>query len=138
MKSIEACRSLCKCGCGCRVKFGNRFVHGHNRHGLASYTSNGKWSMIYDSCIKCGTKRIKHVGYGYCSNCFRKLQRSGVLKKGPRTLDKWSREYDVCIDCNTTKRPHRANGFCDRCYVNSLNRAKGVPEKKCWWVVLVL
>lgn len=29
----------------------------------------GRWSRRWDSCRRCGTTEIKHVGQGYCRNC---------------------------------------------------------------------
>lgn len=40
----------------------------------------GKWAWKYNSCIKCGTKKIKHKGRGLCLHCWDK-ERSRNLKR---------------------------------------------------------
>jgi len=114
--------NLCKCGCGFFVSGSNDYVHGHNRRGLASYTSGNKWSMYHYKCAECGTIEIPHAGKGLCVSCY---------KKYLYNLDKikWSRNYKRCRKCGTTERPHSANGLCGTCYANKLNRKKGIPKR---------
>ena len=117
--------SLCKCGCGKEVKDGNSYIHGHNRHGKASYTSGEKWSMKYSQCQECGTTDFKHAGKGLCSRCY-KVHRYVDKKKG---VGLWAKKYTKCAKCGTTTIPHVAKGLCTRCYGNSVNRAKGVEAR---------
>jgi len=116
----------CKCGCGKLVKGNNDYLHGHNRRGLVSNTTNGKWSRQYDKCIKCGTTEYKHNAKGLCVKCYKKE----LYRKRKAKLVKWSRKYEKCIDCGTTDRPYAASGRCIRCHVRSINRKKGVRERK--------
>lgn len=118
--------NLCKCGCGKTVKFGNDYIHGHNRRGLASYTSSNRWSMNYDKCVRCGTTERKHVGKGLCVKCHRSDRYK--LKKY-QISDKWVRRYDKCIECGRTDRPHAAKGLCNTCYHNYQSRKKGRSER---------
>ena len=116
---------LCKCGCGEKVKEGNLYIHGHNRHGLASYTSGEKWAIEYDYCISCGSIKYEHQGNGLCKKCYSK--NFYQLKKS--NVGKWAKDYDCCIDCGRTDRPHQANGRCGTCYGNNLNRQKGIKKR---------
>ena len=118
--------NLCKCGCGFYAANGNEYIHGHNRRGLVSYATNGKWSMNYDGCVECGTTERKHIGKGLCSKCHR---RSRYEFKKLEKFVKWSRKYDKCIDCGRIDRPHQAHGRCLTCHVNHLNRKKGKPKR---------
>lgn len=115
-------KRVCKCGCGKEVKGINEYIHGHNRRGLASYTSGEKWSMYYDRCQKCGTVEKPHAGKGLCSSCYAK---DLYVKDKPR----WSKQYDACLGCGRTDRPHSAKGLCGSCYGNELNRKKGKPKR---------
>jgi len=117
---------LCKCGCGFQVVDSNNYIHGHNRRGLASCTTKGKWSIKYDKCISCGTTKRKHVGKGLCTKCHRAL-RYKLKKEGK--VDRWARNYDKCINCGRIDRPHASNGLCGTCHVNNLNRKKGKPKR---------
>lgn len=36
------------------------------------FNNNKKWSRLYDSCIVCGTRIIKHRSNGLCENCYYK------------------------------------------------------------------
>lgn len=123
--------NLCACGCGVEVKSGNMYIHGHNRRGLASYTSSGRWAMKHDRCIKCGTTESKHVGCGLCSKCHKK---SRYAFKKAEKFDRWSKKYDRCRDCGRTDRPHQARGRCSTCYVNNTNRKQGKLKRNfgCW------
>ena len=123
---MKAAKVYCKCGCGEEVKKGNKYIHGHNRAGLASYTSGGRWAMNYDCCIVCGTTKIKHQSNGMCLGCSRKKIYQDK-KNGKFT--KWSEKFDKCIDCGKTDIPHAANGRCGTCDGNYRSRLKGVPER---------
>jgi hypothetical protein len=117
---------LCKCGCGQEVKKGNLYVHGHNRRGLSScVVPDGKWSIKYDKCVKCGTIKFPHVGKGLCIKCYKKY-----FYEVSKTKIRWSRNYKCCTDCGRTDRPYKANGRCGTCYVNNLNRQKGVKKRE--------
>jgi len=125
---------LCKCGCGDPVKRGNAYMHGHNRRGRASHTSDGRWSVRFDRCQRCGTTKTKHTRDGYCFNCARKLLRSGELKRKRITLKGWSKKHDKCGSCGTVSRPHHAGGCCARCHARKLSRKKGAKKRYKWAV----
>jgi len=114
--------NLCKCGCGKPVKFGNDYIHGHNRRGLCSFTTNGKWSVKYNKCIKCGTTDYQHQAKGLCTSCYSKAL---YIDRKNKRLKGWAKNYNCCINCGRVDRPHVANGLCGTCYVNNLNRQKG-------------
>ena len=122
--------NLCECGCGEGARGTNRFVKGHNRRGLVSFTSNGRWSMDWDCCIGCGTTKTKHYRDGYCNNCARKLLRSGGLeRKRDLTGGRWSREFDCCQGCGTVEREHHARGFCGTCLQEQRARVRGAVKR---------
>jgi len=116
--------SLCKCGCGFKVVGSNKYIHGHNRRGLASYTSGSKWSMNYTRCVKCGTTEEKHDGKGLCNKCYKKY-----LYNKRKNAVVWSKKYTSCMECGRVDRPHHANGRCGTCHINHLNRKKGKPKR---------
>jgi len=127
---------LCECGCGQEVKVGNKFIHGHNRRNLASYTKKDRWAVQYDKCVECGTTSRRHIGKGLCTKCHRFFRYQLAVN---HKLDKWSQKYDRCVRCETTDRPHRANGLCTRCYNDYVNRKKGLRQrmKNSWsWYYL--
>ena len=113
---------LCKCGCGNEVKFGNKYIHGHNRAGVVSYTSGNKWSMDYERCKECGSISFSHAGKGLCSMCYKKYFYQ-AKKDG---IGKWARKYKKCVKCKTTDLPHKAKGLCISCYDKKSNRKKGI------------
>jgi len=118
--------NLCKCGCGKPAKFGNDYIHGHNRRGLTSFDKKGRWSIKYNKCRICGTTKNRHYGKGLCIRCYKIL--SYELKKAGK-FDRWAKDYDRCIECGRIDRPHKAHGLCVTCYINSLNRQKGKPKR---------
>lgn len=123
-------RNLCKCGCGGEAKVGNSFIKGHNRRGLVSFTSNGRWSIGYDCCRECGTIDRKHNRDGYCAACARRLKYSGKLQlKRDLIGGRWSRKYDCCQDCGTVQRPHQSSGLCGNCWQALRRRRLGVRKR---------
>lgn len=123
-------KKLCKCGCGEEVKLGNSYIHGHNRRGIASFTSNGRWARNYSACLGCGTVEVRHKRDGHCSNCARKKLYSGEwAKKRDLTGGLWAKKHTCCIGCGTTERPHQAKGLCGRCWQEKRSREMGRPKK---------
>lgn len=114
----------CGCGCGGEVLEGNLYIHGHNRKGLPSCTTNGRWAINYDNCIECNTSTIKHAGRGLCKRCYKKWFYKNSNKK-----NRWCRKYDKCVVCGRVDRPHASNGRCNTCHVNHLNRKSGVKKR---------
>lgn len=117
---------LCKCGCGFYTADGNDYIHGHNRRGIPSYTSNGRWAMKYDKCISCGSVEYPHQARGLCTSCYSK--KIYACRKH-KMFDKWSKKYSKCKECGRIDRPHAAKGLCGACYTNYLNRKKGKPKR---------
>lgn len=121
---------LCECECGEELfPTQKRFKHGHNRKGLISCTTKGRWAMKYDCCQECGTVDRKHQRDGLCTNCARRALYHGKIEKKRQYIKTWSRKHIKCIDCGTKDRPHHGNGRCARCHMNNLNRQIGIPKK---------
>ena len=121
---------LCECGCGEQVVKNNKYIHGHNRAGAASYTSGAKWSMQHECCVECGTTELKHVGRGLCTACHRRFQ----YEFRKTNTGKWSQKFDKCITCGTTERQHKANGRCLTCFGLERRQSKGARTalKNSW------
>ena len=41
-----------------------------------------RWSFKYKSCIKCGTTKRRHCGFGLCNNCYPVERRKKLIKLG--------------------------------------------------------
>lgn len=106
--------NLCECGCGRVVKPGNKYIHGHNRAGKASFTADGRWSVHYDRCVKCGTTEVPHQAHGLCANCWQK-DRNRKMGRPERNFGGWSWYHDKCSKCGTVDKPHAARGLCADC-----------------------
>jgi AraC-like DNA-binding protein len=116
--------SLCKCGCGCEVKEGNIFIHGHNVI-IDRFSLGDRWSIKHSECVVCGTTERRHVGRGLCTKCYR----FDLYNRKKKNIGKWSIKFDMCVGCGRTDRPHKSKGFCTKCRGNIISRNKGKVQR---------
>jgi intein-encoded DNA endonuclease-like protein len=51
----------------------------------ANEQKDGKWSLKYDCCVKCGTNDVKHIARGLCLNCYqRETEKRSRGRKGQK------------------------------------------------------
>jgi len=82
------------------------------------------WSLKWpNGCRKCGSKRWRHGGQGYCNSCYGKKRRSGALvstRRGARIRNRDGETQFFCHDCSRWKssdqfRIERQRTVCHDC-----------------------
>lgn len=89
-KGHEVLYKYCLCDCGtyelCLPQ--NLIIAKKNHCRSCRAGAKNKWAKNFDCCLECGTFKIEHKCYGYCTECYKKT----------RTLKYWRKELLVLFD----------------------------------------